>query len=203
MIDRYLAPVIARFCAQHPSITLSLRTPFQPLDLMRHEADIAIRVCEKPPDPLVGRRLFDFALGVYATPDYVKSLPTSPDPSSLHWIGWESESYNHHMIMGNFPDAKISHRVDSLLVALALVREGMGVSVFPCYWADADSSLSRIYDEPVARNNLGRDNLGLWVLVHPDVRRLSRVRAFVDFLTPELLADRARFEGRNTRQRNC
>lgn len=194
MIDRYLAPVIAGFCRKHPGIALSLRTPLQPLDLMRHEADVAVRVCEKPPDPLVGRRLCNFAIGVYAAPEFVKNLPASPDPSDLHWIGWESESYNHQMITENFPDARISHRVDSFLVARAMVREGIGVSAFPCYWADADEALSRLYEEPLVR-----DKLGLWILVHPDVRRLARVRAFVDFLAPELLADRARFEGLNAK----
>ena len=69
--------------------------------------------------------------------------------------------------------------------------EGMGVAALPCYWADQDPSLRRIYPDPYAPNGLG-----FWVLIHPDMRRTARVRAFVDFITRVLKEYQPRFEGR-------
>ena len=196
MVDRYLAPHLARFCTQNPEIDLSLLTPFQPIDLTRREADVAIRVSANPPETLVGRRLLTFALGVYATPALCDGLPSDPDPAAFDWIGWESETTHHRMISRHFPTARVQHRVDSLLVLRSLVRAGMGASVLPCYWADGEAELRRVYGTAI-----DDDSLGLWVLVHPDVRRAARVRAFLDFITGVFLADRDLFEGRRPASR--
>lgn len=195
MVERYLAPHLAQFCERHPDIELSIVTPFQPVDLTRREADVAIRASDNPPEFLVGRRLFSFALGVYGSPRHHGGLPGVADPSELNWIGWESDHYNDRMIASQFPSAKVHHRVDSLLVASSMVRAGLGVSVFPCYWADQDEELVRIYPEPVEQTALG-----LWVLTHPDVNRAARVRAFTQFITEIFLSDRDLFEGRGPRR---
>ena len=190
MVEHYLAPHLAAFCAQHPAIELSLLTALQPLDLARQEADVAIRVSAAPPEVLVGRRLFGFGLAAYGSPDFVAALPPNPAPEEIPWIGWESESYNRRMVTAAYPEARVTHRVDSLLVAKALVQAGLGTSVFPCYWADREPGLRRLYDKPIED-----DSLGLWVLSHPDLRRAARLRAFTAFISGVFLADRDLFEG--------
>ena len=190
MVDRYLAPHLARFCDAHPDIELSVVAGFQPLDLMRGEADVAIRVSHDPPGPLVGRRLFDFGLAVYGREDVVSRLPANPTPEELPWIGWEREEEHARMIANHFPDAEIRHRVDKMLVANALVQEGLGVTTLPCYWADQNKALRRVFRKPVSGSALG-----LWILAHPDARRAARLRAFTAFITEIFLADRDRFTG--------
>lgn len=189
MVDRYLAPHLASFSALHPGIDLEIVTPLHNLDLMRREADVAIRASQGPPETLIGRRLFSFGLAVYASKSLAAALPPDPDPASLDWIGLDSDAYNQRVTTANFPTAKIRHRVDGLVVLNALVREGFGVAVLACYWADAEPDLQRIYPDPVMQ-----DVLGLWVLSHPDMRRTARVRAFTKFITEVLLGDRERFE---------
>ena len=67
----------------------------------------------------------------------------------------------------------------------------MGVVVLPCYMADLDPGLRRIISEPMTENAPD-----LWVLSHPDVRRVARVRLFTDFIAEVIQADRDLFEGR-------
>lgn len=189
--NSYLAPHFARFAAEHPGIELEVITRYQHLSLARHEADVAIRTTVTPPETLIGRRLFRFALAVYGAADYVARLQPRPDPASLSWIGWESEAYNRLMITDHFPGAQIRHRVDSLLDMRSLVRAGLGVAMIGCFAADPDSGLRRVYPEPITRNRMD-----LWLLWHPDVRRVARVRAFIAFMTDTFIADRALFEGR-------
>ncbi len=38
--------------------------------------------------------------------------------------------------------------------------------------------------------------LDLWILYHPDVRRVYRVRLFADFITDLIMSDLDLFEGR-------
>jgi hypothetical protein len=36
----------------------------------------------------------------------------------------------------------------------------------------------------------------LWLLTHPDLKRVARIRAFLNFMANELVAMRASFEGK-------
>ena len=53
----------------------------------------------------------------------------------------------------------------------AALREGMGLSILPCFMGDSDAGLQR-YDDPRPEWDLG-----LWILLHPDLRRTARVLA--------------------------
>jgi DNA-binding transcriptional LysR family regulator len=59
---------------------------------------------------------------------------------------------------------------------LMAVRDGIGLAVLPCYLGDADPRLERI-GEPISE--LATD---LWLLTHPDLRRVARIRALMDFV---------------------
>ena len=106
MVEHYLAPHLASFLGQHPGIELSLLTAMQPLDLARQEADVAIRVSAAPPEVLVGRRLFGFALAAYGSVDFVATHQPDPAPGEIPWIGWESESYNRRMVTAAYPEGQ-------------------------------------------------------------------------------------------------
>lgn len=193
--NSYLAPHFARFAAEHPDIDLDVITRYQHLSLARREADVAIRTTVKPPETLVGRRLFRFALAAYGAADYVERAGSGVDPADLDWIGWESDSFNRFMILDHFPGAQIRHRADSLLDMRSLARAGLGVAVIGCFAADPDPGLRRVYPDPITDNKMD-----LWVLSHPDMWRAARVRVFTRFIADAFMADRDLFEGRRPRR---
>lgn len=189
--NRYLAPHFARFITDYPEVDLDVITRYQHMSLSRRDADVAIRTTTKPPEALVGRRLLRFALAVYGARDMVASLREEPDQSTLSWIGWESEGYNRIMITDHFPSAQIRHRADSLLDMATMAREGLGVAVLGCFAGDPDPGLRRIYADPITDNAMD-----LWVLTHPDMRNVARVRTFATFISDAIVTDRDLFEGR-------
>lgn len=189
--NRFLAPHFVRFAHLHPGIDLDIITRYQYVSLARREADVAIRTTIKPPETLVGRRLFRFATGVYGAQELVAELPAEPDPAALTWIGWRSEAFNRLLITGRFPEANIRHRVDSLIDMASMARAGLGVAVLGCYSADPDPALRRVYAEPFLYAPMDT-----WVLSHPDLLRVARVREFTRFITDAFLAARDLFEGR-------
>jgi DNA-binding transcriptional LysR family regulator len=107
------------------------------------------------------------------------------------WIGWQDEAYNRMMITGMFPKARIRHRVDDMQAMRSMTRAGLGLAVLPCYMADPDPGLVRATSKPMTDKGLG-----LWILTHPDVKRVARVRAFTEFISKAIHADRDLFEGR-------
>lgn len=184
MADRFLAPLLAEFTAAHPALGITLLAGQDAVDLMRGRADVALRVSRGPDERLVGRRLCDFGLAVY------RARQANPWRHAGGWIGWTDERRIEADLPGTLATPEITHRVDSFLVASALARAGLGQTVLPCYWADADPGLERAHPGVVSPKGLG-----LWVLFHPDRRNLPRVRRFVDFISARILERRGEFAG--------
>lgn len=66
------------------------------------------------------------------------------------------------------------YRIDSLLGVQTAIRQGAGVAVLPCYLAEPDEQLVRL-TPPIAELATP-----LWLLIHPDLRRVSRMRIFLE-----------------------
>ena len=197
-VEHLLVPVLQRFAERHPAISLSLVTALTPADLAKREAEVPIRVSKVPPETLVGRRLCDFGLAAYAAPEFCARHPASLGPAEIDWIGWESPAQEARLITQAYLTARIRHRADGFLALRALVKAGLAASVLPCYWADRDPLLRRLYPE---RAPIGDQEF--WLLSHPDLRQSARVRAFLDVARAALPAERKNFEGRSasTRER--
>lgn len=84
--------------------------------------------------------------------------------------------------------ARIAYTVNSVQGLAEAIEAGLGIGYLPCFVADARPSLLRLGSSTPA---LGND---LWFLIHPDMRRSARVRAFVDFVTAELIRQRPLIE---------
>ncbi|MBT5435401.1 MAG: LysR family transcriptional regulator [Rhodospirillaceae bacterium] len=194
MANLYRGPHLRSFLDHHPGIDLSVLCTFQHLNLSRREADVAVRISSSPPETLVGRRLTTTAVGVYAASDRAGQLRAMPCRNGWEWIGWQDESYSRMMITGPFPGATIRHRSDDTQAMRSMARHGMGIATLPCYVGDSDPSLRRIIDDPVP--GLSPD---MWVLSHPGVRRVARIRHFAEFMADTIIADRDLFEGKRPR----
>jgi len=82
-----LMPDLTRFNELYPDIELEVVITYEPLNLTRREADIAIRFAKNPPDHLIGHRLASAANAVYATQDYLDHHDlTDPHFGILDWI---------------------------------------------------------------------------------------------------------------------
>ena len=191
LANLYLTPHLARFLRKHPEIDLSVVCTFQHLSLSRREADVAIRVTSQPQDTMVGRRVAGVAIAAYAARSSLEHNIDQNMLDGMDWIGWQDETYNRMMVTGLFPKARIRHRVDDMQAMRSMTRAGLGLAALPCYMADPDPGLVRATSKPVTDKSLG-----LWILTHPDVKRVERVRVFTEFIAKTVLADRDLFEGR-------
>jgi len=65
------------------------------------------------------------------------------------------------------------------------IKSGIAVGALPRYIGDSERGLVRLFD-------LGPDLVThLWMLMHPDMQRTPRVRAFFDFVMSEVKAIRS------------
>jgi DNA-binding transcriptional LysR family regulator len=191
LLNGYLDPHVWRFLERHPGIEFGIICTDAQLSLSRRDADLAIRFTGRPPDTLVSRRLAKAAFGIYAARVEAGGRLDRSNLESWDWIGWHDEIYNRMLITSAFPEARIKHRVDSTAAMHSMARRGLGVAVLPCYTADRDLGLRRVLPEL-----LSDSTPDLWILYHPDVKGVSRVRLFADFIASVVTSDLDLFEGR-------
>ena len=161
------------------------------MSLSRNDADLAIRFTQHPPETLVGRRLTRIAYGLYAARGPAGARFTLENPSQWDWIGLQDDFYNRMLHEGVKPDGPFKHRVDSMTATQAMAGAGLGVTILPCYIADKDEGLRRLVPDP-----LPSSENDMWILHHPDVRRVYRIRLFADFIAEAIKSDVELFEGR-------
>jgi DNA-binding transcriptional LysR family regulator len=181
MATTVLMPMFAEFSRRFPDVTLHLMVTNSDVSLAQREADVAIRLTNTPPDTLIGKRVATVASAIYASPSYIECQHREGGEPA--WLGVECCGF--HKSWTRQACGEQSHRfvVDDTLLTQAALREGMGVSILPCFMGDSDPRLQR-YADPRSEWDLG-----LWILLHPDLRRTARVLAFRDFMT-EAIADR-------------
>ncbi len=68
------------------------------------------------------------------------------------------------------------------------IAAGLGIGIIPCFTGESRSDLVRL-SPPVAEAASA-----LWILTHPDLRGAARIRAFMDFMTAELVKLKKRIE---------
>ncbi|WP_244571012.1 LysR family transcriptional regulator [Stappia sp. TSB10GB4] len=166
-----IADALTRFHAQTPAISLEVRLSNDLHDLARREADIAVRPTTAPEPHLFGRNLGTIRQAVYA-PAHIAAdadLPWIGPAASMNYVQYER--WLHRQEGG-----ETWMRIEGTLGIHAAVRAGAGRAVLPCYLGDADESLRRC--GPVIEE-LG---IPLWILIHPDLKDVARVRKLLEFL---------------------
>lgn len=191
-VDR-LAPVFVRFQQEYPAIQLALLVGLEAVNLTNREADVALRVTNTPPENMVGRKLADMRVALYASHDYVARMSMAKTFADHHWIGWEkgvvSSAYT-NWLEENIPSEQIVCRINTAEAMYSLTRAGMGISHQLCYLADGDNCLTRVLPETLPIE------IGLWLLSHPDLRATTRVKKLLHYLETELSAQKDLLEGK-------
>lgn len=103
MAERLLIHRLCAFRFAYPAIKLDLLTTTGLVDLAAREADIAVRLTDKPPDYLVGREVLSMRHGVYGSPAYFEREDETPkvvlfrsNGEMPEWVLGEGSNYYLH-----------------------------------------------------------------------------------------------------------
>jgi len=182
-----LPPMLAAFRERHPGAVIELSLSNQVENLLRRDADIAIRMGRPAQEALVARRVGSIVLGLYAHKRYVKAHGrphTLADLASHALIGFDHETpYIRAMRPAGMPYTRehFALRTDNDLAALAALRAGYGIGFCQCGIAQRDPALLRLLGD---RFQLSMET---WVVMHEDLRRHALMRALYDHLAAALI----------------
>lgn len=185
-----LMPDFSDFCQLYPDIELEILDSMTPLNLANREADVAFRICDEPPEYLVGRKLANMHRACYVARNLLPQLKCEADYAKLNWIGWSDRMRRPVGKVGKeYPKLESKHKIMDVTLQLEACRQGMGVGVLPCACADNDPDLVRI--PPYTSEK----KYTLWVLYHPDLRKNAKVQTFVRFMIERINEKKPLIEG--------
>lgn len=193
---RYVLPLVPRFLAQHPQITLDLVFTDTVIDLLQERADIAIRVGPLRDSSLIARKLGSSRMAVVATPGYLarRGTPLSPADLAGHaGIGWTFPR-----VLGGWP-FRTANGVETAVAppaanagdgetARALTLGGVGLARLALFHVAPDIEAGRLV--PVLEDFNPGDREDIHAVYLGQRGPLpARVRAFIDFLSAHVIAD--------------
>lgn len=191
-----MARHLVAFRQQHPNIVVDVTLTNTRLNLSRQDADVAIRPSNNPPENLVGQRVSGLALAIYAHKDFAASLPKQPKMSQLKTLPWVGAgdalkgSLAWPWIKRTVPQSAIVLTVDTFAGVSTAVANGAGVGLMPCILGDPHPMLARL-NQPIEELETS-----IWILTHPEIRSAAKIRAFMDFMTRSVRADKDQLEGK-------
>lgn len=186
---RYIAPLVAPFCEQHPEVVVELGLSDAQLDLVAGNWDLAIRIGRLNDSPLQTRQLGDSCMKVCAAPSYLdhRGIPRTVSELTQHnCLSYTLSSMQNrkHWAFGTEGELRIpvhgnllANNGDALLAA-AVAGQGL---IYQPHFIVSDALergdlVELTLDKPAMK--LG----GIHVLYPPDHRPPAKVRVMIDYL---------------------
>ena len=182
-----LPPVLSAMRLALPQVEVELVSSNAISNLLRREADIAIRMVRPDQGSLIAKKLGTVTLGAYAHRSYLarRGTPTTAEDLLHHVLiagdkitaiqeGFAAQGHAvapHHFAL----------RTDDLIVQWQAVRAGLGIGFMADYVARNEPDVVAVL--PTA---LRVPSLPMWLAVHREIRTNARIRAVYDFLAQAL-----------------
>ncbi len=181
-----LPPILSDMRRALPEIQVEIESSNVVSNLLRREADIALRMVRPDQATLVAKKIGAVKVGTYASRDYLARRGTPKQPMDL--IGHDMIGYDkgEDIIRGfrafgqSISREAFAFRTDDLIVQWEAVRAGLGIGFYANYLARADPDVLRILPA------MALPELPMWLTVHREIRSSQRIRAVFDFLATAL-----------------
>ena len=173
----------------YPAISIELLTANRYFSLGRGEADVAIRPGESSSeDRVIPRRICQTYFGLFASPGYLDKYgePGNREDLSRHRIvRWKGEltEAGFDSLIEHYEQPGAVHGSNSLMAQCAMAEAGLGIALLPDFVGQMNDKLVPVLPD------IRIDSGYIWLLHHDEMRRVARVRVFVDFMFEALRRD--------------
>lgn len=178
-----LPPILVQMRLALPDIQVELVASNAVSNLLRREADIALRMVQPDQASLVVKRIAKITLATYAHRDYLRRRGTPKQPQDLlnhDLVGSDrDEAIVRGMAGFGLPVTRESFafRCDDLIAYWEAVRAGLGIGFVADYLAATDRDVVAVL--PMIKV----PPIPIWLTVHREIRTSKRIRAVYDFLS--------------------
>ncbi|WP_298934424.1 LysR family transcriptional regulator [uncultured Ramlibacter sp.] len=177
-----LPPVLAQMRLALPQVQVELVASNQVSNLLRREADIALRMVQPDQASLVTRKIGKVTLGAYAHRDYLRRRGTPRQLQDLAAHEVIADDRAGAVLAGieqmgvALTRQELAFCTDDLIAYWEAVRAGLGIGFVADWLARTDNQLVAVLP------TLKIPPLPIWLTVHREIRTSVRIRAVYDFL---------------------
>lgn len=181
-----LPSIVAAMRLALPNIEVELVSTNAVSNLLKREADIAVRMVQPQQASLTAKRIAHISLGAYAHDSYLQARGTPRTPTDLLNHALIGHTDDNFILEGfrsqGFPVDKHAFcvRCDDLVAYWELVRAGVGIGFIAEHVAQQDPHVQRILP------TLPLPTLPVWLAVHREVHGNAAIRAVYDYLATAL-----------------
>ena len=175
-----LPPILARIRAEAPALQIQIVATNALRDLMRREADIAVRHVRPDQPDLTARKVAEHDAALYAAPALLAQGPLE----TLPFIGYDLADTYRGMLTERgvaLPPGAFAFLSEDSHTQRALARAGLGVAALPVWCGDPDPQLARAL--PGAPPLV---TFPVWLAAHRELHTSRRVRLVFDALAEGL-----------------
>ncbi len=180
-----LPPILNELGQKAPALEIDVVADNGVRDLMRREADIAIRHTRSEQPNLIARSVRDQIMRFYASPAYIE---IRGEPRENDFPGHQIISYieadrmlDYLLPVGlNLTRANFRLSSSSQVVALQMARAGLGMIILP------EQIAATIPDLVPVLNTLNAFTIPTWLVAHRELRTSRRIRLVFDHLAENL-----------------
>lgn len=184
-----LPPILQQLHAQEPSIAVEIVASNAVSDLLRREADIAIRHVQPEQPDLIARLVRQAQAGFYASEVWVRTHGhprTAEDATRAVFVGSDRNgqylAYLRHRGL-NLSESQFSCYADQTALHWELVRQGLGIGATMDEIANKTPGVVRVLDDvPPLR-------FPIWLVSHRELRTARRIRVVFEALAQGLQAN--------------
>ncbi|MGH7434742.1 MAG: LysR substrate-binding domain-containing protein [Polyangiaceae bacterium] len=184
---------LVRLREEHPDVCIELSIASGRVDLMRHEADIAILLFRDTQPELIALKVGEMGWSVYAADAYVarKGLPSLDDLRGHEIVGFAdaaSRSPGARWLASRADATNVVIRGNSMAAVLNAARAGMGVAVLPCFLVSTEAGLVRLTPGTVAVSEA-------FLVIPADLKDVTRVKVVLEGLADVFARERSLLAG--------
>ncbi len=181
-----LPPIVAKLRIAEPGIHVEIVVSNHASDLLRREADIAIRNFRPTEPDLIAKKIGMADAVLYAAPSYIARLGHPKTPYDLRHADFVNMDRSGMMLKAlnglglGLTEANFPLLTENYIVMWELVKQGAAIGVLDAYIGDADPDVVRVLPdlEPI--------KFPIWLVAHRELTTSRRIRRVYDYLIEEL-----------------
>ncbi len=181
-----LPEILARCHRQYPNIKIELSISNKLDNLLRRDADVAIRMVRPQQDALIAKNVGLSQVGLFCHKKYIEmhGMPTQIGKLKQHTLIGPDEDHLFFETLKSY-GVKLNRddiwfRMDNQIAQLNLLRKGVGIGAMQIPLAKKERDLIQVFENELSIP------LPIWVVMHEDLRASKRVRTVFNFLITEL-----------------
>jgi DNA-binding transcriptional LysR family regulator len=181
-----LPALLTQLLRENPQLQIELIPSDEVRNLLRREADLAVRLARPTQPEVIASKVGEVTLGLYAHRDYLarRGTPRTASQFAKHdLIGYQDAAATVGRLaeMGlPITPAQVRIYSENLLTHVAMLRAGCGIGACDVWLASRHPELRRIMPR------VGVATWPVWVAAHDDLHRSRRFRLVFDYLGDRL-----------------